>query len=131
MVEAHPVHERALPWLKQVRNGEDEGFVAAHTLAELYAILTTLPVQPRIPPATAQELIQRNVVDVLEVVALAADDYVAVLEQLSRFGLVGGVTYDALILWAARKADVDRIVTLNEKDFRRVSPKLVDRLVSP
>ena len=40
MVESHPMHSRALPWLQQVRAGEPEDsfFVAAHTLAELYAV---------------------------------------------------------------------------------------------
>lgn len=51
MVEGHPSHSAALPWLQRVK--VDTGLVAAHTLAELYAILTRLPVSPRIPPAMA------------------------------------------------------------------------------
>ena len=46
VVESHPAHSQALPWLQRVRNNVDTGLVAAHSLAELYAILTTLPVQP-------------------------------------------------------------------------------------
>lgn len=42
MVEAHPAHERALPWLQRVEAGIDSGVVAAHSVAELYAVLTTL-----------------------------------------------------------------------------------------
>ena len=45
MVEPHPMHERALPWLKRARSRDLEFFVAGHTLAELYAVLTTLPEQ--------------------------------------------------------------------------------------
>jgi predicted nucleic acid-binding protein len=48
MVEAHPAHMRALPWLQKAQGGTDTWLVAAHSLAELYAILTTLPVRPRI-----------------------------------------------------------------------------------
>lgn len=60
MVEAHPAHTQALPWLQKAQAGADTWLVAAHSLAELYAILTTLPVRPRILPAVARELIQRN-----------------------------------------------------------------------
>lgn len=131
MVEAHPVHERALPWLQGVRDGTHKGFVAAHSLAELYSILTTLPVQPRIPPVVAQRLIEQNVISSCEVVPLSVEDYAAVIAHLSELGIVGGATYDALILYAAIKTGVDRVVTLNEKDFRKVYPHFADRLIAP
>ena len=131
MVEAHPVHELALPWLQRVKEGRDIGLVAAHSLAELYAVLTTLPVQPRIPPMVAQRLIRQNVLSVCEVVSLSEKDYAAVLDDLSEAGMVGGVTYDALILYAALKAGVDRVVTLNEEDFRRIYPEFADKVISP
>lgn len=57
MVESHRAHESALTCLRRVAQGEDEGFVATHTLAELYSVLTTLPVQPRISPSGAVRLI--------------------------------------------------------------------------
>lgn len=131
MVEAHPAHVQALPWLQRAKSGTDNGLVAAHSLAELYAVLTTLPLQPRILPAVAQALIKRNVLDVFEVVTLSDKDYEAVIEHLSDLGIIGGATYDALILHAAVKANIDQIVTLNEKDFRRVNPALADKIVSP
>jgi predicted nucleic acid-binding protein len=90
-----------------------------------------LPLQPHIPPAIVQELIKRNVLDILEVVPLSNEDYVAVVDHLSRLGIVGGATYDALILYSASKADVDRVVTLNEKDFCRVYPELTEKIVAP
>lgn len=40
-------------------------------------------------------------------------------------------TSDALILQTAAKANVDQVVTLNEKDFRRVHPDLAEKIVSP
>lgn len=131
MVEAHPVHENALPWLRGVKDGTHKGFVAAHSIAELYSILTTLPVQPRIPPVAAQRLIHQNVITSCEVVSLTDKDYAAVIAHLSELGIVGGATYDALILYAGIKTDVDRVVTLNEKDFRKVYPHFADRLIAP
>ncbi len=33
MVEAHPMHERALPWLQRVKEKTITGIVAAHSIA--------------------------------------------------------------------------------------------------
>ena len=131
MVEAHPMHASALPWLRRAKEKLDTGLAAAHSIAELYAILTTLPVRPRIVPAIAYELINHDVLDILEVVSLSAEDYIAVIKRLSELGISGGATYDALILQAAAKAGADQIVTLNESDFRRVAPDLADRIIGP
>ncbi|MBI4964362.1 MAG: PIN domain-containing protein [Desulfomonile tiedjei] len=131
MVEAHPVHENALPWLQRVKDGTDEGFVAAHSIAELYSILTTLPVRPRISSVVARRLIDQNVITSCNVVALSEEDYVTVLIHLSELGIVGGGIYDALIMYAGIKSGVDRFITLNEKDFRKVYPQFADRLAGP
>lgn len=131
MIEAHPAHALALPWLQRVRDRVDIGLVATHSLAELYAILTTLPIKPRISPVVAQQLIKRNVLDVCEVVSLSGKDYATVIDRLSDLGITGGATYDVLIMHAASKAKADQVVTLNEQDFRRVHPDLADRISSP
>jgi predicted nucleic acid-binding protein len=131
MVEVHPAHSSALPWLQGVKDGAHEGFVAAHSIAELYSILTTLPIRPRIAPVVAWSLINHNVIDLCDVVSLSEEDYTAVMDHLSELGLIGGVTYDALILYAGIKTGVDRVITLNEKDFRKVYPHFAERLSGP
>lgn len=131
MVEGHPAHVQGLAWLKRVRRGPDKGLVAAHSLAELYAILTTLPVHPPISPSDARRLIQHNIIGFLEIVFLSDEDYIQVIEHLVQQGIVGGATYDALILRAAEKAEVDLVVTLNEKDFRRIYPGLAAKITVP
>jgi len=131
MVESHPAHLQALPRLQRVKDGTDVGLVAAHSLAELYAILTTLPVRPRISPTIVRDLIEHNILGVFEVVFLSDKDYVAVIAHLSDLGIIGGATYDALILHAASKANVEQVVTLNERDFVRVHPALADRITPP
>ena len=50
---------------------------------------------------------------------------------MSALGLSGGVVYDALVAQAARKAQVDRLLTLNEADFRRVWPDAAARIAPP
>lgn len=131
MVEAHPAHEQALAWLRRVAEGTDKGLVAAHTLAELYAVLTTLPVHPPISPSDAKQLIQHNVAERLEIVFLSDQDYLQLLEHLAARGIIGGAIYDALILHAAVSAKADLVVTLNAKDFQRVYPNLADKIVAP
>jgi predicted nucleic acid-binding protein len=131
MVEAHPAHEKSLLWLQRIKKGVDSGLVSAHSVAELYAILTTLPVKPRISPVIAHKLIQLNVFDLCKVAPLDAEDYRTVTRHLSEEGIIGGVTYDAIILYAAIKEKADRVVTLNESDFRRIYPQLAEQIISP
>lgn len=131
MIEAHPAHEKSLLWLQRIKQGSDSGLVSAHSVAELYAILTTLPMKPRISPLVAYNLIQRNVFDLCEVLPLSAEDYSAVIKHLSEEGITGGVTYDAVILYAAITGKADRVVTLNEGDFRRIYPQMAEQIVSP
>jgi predicted nucleic acid-binding protein len=130
MVASHPAHQLALMRLQKIKDGTDYGIVAAHSVAELYAILTRLPVQPRITSAIAQQLIKHNVIDICEVIALSNQDYATLVDHLADVGIIGGATYDALILHAAALAHVDQIITLNEKDFRRVYPSLSEKIAS-
>jgi predicted nucleic acid-binding protein len=131
MVESHPAHQRALPWLQRAREGQFEISIATHTLAELYAVLTRLPLSPRIGPATARRLIRTNVEDVAAIVVLTEEDYREVLSNMSELGLSGGTVYDALAVQAAKKSEADCLLTLNESDFRRVWPEASGRIVSP
>ena len=131
MLEAHPMHARAFPWLRRVRKGEAALVMASHTLAELYAVLTELPVSPRIAPATAWRMIRENLLPFAEVVSLSSADYRAALQNLAELGVGGGAAYDALIVKAAAKAGAEKIVTLNAEDFRRVAPEMADRIGEP
>lgn len=101
MVEPHPMHERALPWLKRARSGELELFVASHTLAELYAVLTALPVSPRISPGAAWRLICEDVITPARVTSISPSDYGAAVRRVADLGLSGGIIYDAIITRAA------------------------------
>ncbi len=104
---------------------------AAHSVAELYAVLTGLPLRPRITAAIAWRLIDENITPTAAVVALTWNDYRAVIKRLSDAGVVGGVTYDTLIARAAQKARVARLVALNPADFQRVWPEGRHLITSP
>jgi predicted nucleic acid-binding protein len=131
IVEPHPMHSHAFPWLVRAKSKEIDMAVAAHTLAELYAVLTTLPVIPRITPGAARRLIHENVETTAKIVSLSSQDYVSAIKNLSDSGLSGGIIYDALIIRAAQKVNVDKILTLNANDFKRVWPESEPRFVVP
>ncbi len=121
-IESHPMHKVSLKRLNNVRTGADAFIVGGHTLAELYAVLTRLPVRPAIGSALARRLIEENTQDA-EVSVLSAKDYLRVLARMDEKGLRGGVVYDALLFHAACKGKADLLITLNEKDFRRIQMK--------
>jgi len=118
-VQSHPVHTAAWEWLEQTLEGAHNGVVATHTLAELYAVMTRLPLRPAIPPTVALQLIEENL-EGFHTVALSAADYRAVLRRLEKLNLAGGAVYDALIAQAALKAKAERLLTLNPGHFRRL-----------
>ncbi len=122
MVSSHPAHRRSLLCLQQAIGNRFEIHVCAHTLAELYAVLTRLPLSPKISPALARRLIRKNVEDIAKIVRLDGAEYGSMLDEVSELGLIGGVVYDAIIAFSAKKAGVDYMLTLNEADFRRVWP---------
>jgi predicted nucleic acid-binding protein len=124
MVESHPHHERSVAWLRKAGAGDIPWVVAAHSLAETYAVLTTLPVKPRISPALASRLIRENVLASAEIVALSPREYQAAVARLADNGIPGGVIYDALLAFAAEKAEATRLLTLNCDDFRRAWPPI-------
>ena len=122
LVENHPRHGDAASRLDQAYAGEIQLVICAPAVAELFSTLTALPISPRISPDEARRLIVENVLGHAEVVPLDASDYETVMNQMADRGLSSGIVYDALHVQAAQKADVDRLWTLNERDFNRVWP---------
>ncbi len=123
IVESHPMHTKCLPWLQRAKAGEVECIVVSHTLAETYAVLTTLPVKPRISPLVAQRLIDNNLQEIARMVPLTIADYWNTIQRMTALGLSGGTIYDALIATVARRLSADKLLTLNADDFRRVWPE--------
>ena len=121
LVEAHPAHARAAQRLERLLSEGTALFLCAHSLAELFAVLTRLPVAPRIGPDQTRRLIAENL-DLLsiEIVALEAQDYAVAIRRMADIGAAGGAIYDMLVVQAALKAKADGVLTLNEGDFSRL-----------
>ncbi|MBN1835026.1 MAG: PIN domain-containing protein [Spirochaetales bacterium] len=120
LVEAHPRHAESFIRLAQARAAEIDGLISAHSVAEAYAVLSALPVSPRITPSAAWALVEHSVLPYVETVDLPSAVVWQVVERLARRGLSGGVVYDALIAAAAQQGGAQCIFTLNPDDFRRV-----------
>ena len=131
LVESHPMHGRAFPWLKQAKEKQFELVVASHTLAELYAVLSTLPLKPRISSSVAWRLIKENIESTSKVISLTPAEYSSTIKSMSEMGLSGGTIYDALIAKVAQKAKVERLLTLNINHFRRVWQDEENKIITP
>jgi len=130
MVQKHVHHSRSAPWLTRAARGEIAGLVCTHSLAETYAILTSMPLRPRIQPQAALAGIRQNLV-AFDFIPLTQQDYQDTLEELVRLGLLGGVVYDALAAKAALIAGADTLLTLNSKDFLRLGPTVSALILEP
>ena len=122
---AHPQHA----WALEQRHRAEAVVLSAHSLAEVYKVVTGHP-RIRFTP----ELALQTVADLAaqsRVIPLTAGDYQAALTRCARLGLSGSVIFDALIAQAALKAEAGAIVTLNPRDFLRLGDDVRALVVSP
>ncbi len=130
-VRHHPHHPQAARAVNEVIGRSHSGYITAHSLAEMYAVLTRLPLQPMIHPTEARRIIEENVVAHFHVLALAGKDYREVLRQMAGEGIKGGAVYDALLLHCARRKGCERIYTFHTGHFERLAPDLSGRICAP
>jgi len=130
IIEAHPKHEIAFSWLVRANEKEFELVVSAHSILEVYSVLTAAPFKPKISPLAAKKLIRINIERIATIQYLNSKDYLRLLESVSSLELHGGIVYDALIFECAKKSNVAKIATLNAKDFNRLNVENSIELVS-
>lgn len=124
-------HEHHEPSLRVfARATKETGCCAVHSLAELYSVTTRMPLPYRLSATEALPLLQ-NVRKRLTLVQLDADQYLQSLQDAAYRGIVGGATYDALLLACALKAQARTIYTWNVAHFRRALPAAADRIHVP
>jgi predicted nucleic acid-binding protein len=96
---------------------KEDSFCALRTFGEVYAVLTGMPLRPRISGkdgvAILNQIRQR-----LTLVSLTEDEYFSALEKVSA-SIIGGAAYDALIARCAVKAGAEVLLTWNLRDFTR------------
>ena len=131
LIDSHPQFPIAFPWLLKVKHGEINGYIGTHTLAELYAVLLSLPTQRKISTTDIWRLIQQSILSVFDVIDLTKSDYRIILQSIANYNIRGGATYDALIAQAASKAKVDKLLTFNPGHFQRLYPSLAKLIEQP
>lgn len=131
-LKSHPHHHAARPVVERVKAGRDQGCVAAHSLAELYAVLTRLPGGNQVATTVAWQLISENVLKDFTVIGLTTKEYADTLAAAAANGVEGGKTYDALLLAAAAKSGAERIYTTNVRHFQSLADdRLSARIAAP
>jgi predicted nucleic acid-binding protein len=59
--QSHPHYAQPRSALLRVAAGQDKGYMGQHSIAEVFAALTHLPVQPRIHPVEAERIVDEPV----------------------------------------------------------------------
>ncbi len=90
-VESHIKHKNALSYLRKAKNREFKLFVSAHTILELYSVLTSAPFNPKITAAKAKELIDTNIKAIAKIIYLTDKDYFRIVKKMSNSNLIGGI----------------------------------------
>jgi predicted nucleic acid-binding protein len=130
--QSHPHYAQARPALLRVATGQDQGFMSSHSIAEVFAALTRLPVRPRIHPVEAARIVTDNILPHFEVVPICKEDYLEAMNTMASSGWVGAKLYDALLLRCAARCTVERIYTFNLGDFKQLAPSaLHERICAP
>jgi predicted nucleic acid-binding protein len=113
-----------------LRFNRNEGGCAAHTLAEVYAVLTGKSGKDRVSGDEAL-LFLGDVRSRLTTVALDPTEYIQAIEQAAALGIAGGGIYDALLGRCALKANAGTIYTWNAKHFERLGSEIQKRVRTP
>jgi len=107
----------------------DDSFCALRTLGEVYAVLTGLPVRPRITGAEGMAILEQ-IRAKLTVISLNEQEYVSAIQAVSET-IVGGAAYDALVARCAIKAQAEVLLTWNVRDFTRFGPDIARLVKTP
>ena len=124
----HPDHAASVSLYKSL--SKKQGLCAAHSLAEVFSIMTRLPVRPAIPPEQALFFVD-DIYHRYSIVALHASEYFLTIRTLAERGLGRSLVYDALIARSAQKSKADALFTWDVADFQRIAPEMADRIRTP
>lgn len=127
----HPHYPISMQALARLRAGGGERAICAHALAEAYSALTATPFSPRVLPAEAEQIIQRQCGGGLAVLPMLPEHYLRATRMCVQGGWLGGAIYDALHICAAEQAGCDAIWTFNMKHLTRLAPEWVGRISAP
>jgi predicted nucleic acid-binding protein len=124
----HKDHERSLEVFAAANR--ETGACGAHSLAEVYAAMTALPVRP-VLSAEQVCLFVEQIPERLTIITLDEADYLKAIREVAERRAAGGRVYDALLLACARKSQAETIYTWDVRHFRQLAPDLAERIRTP
>ena len=125
----HVHHEASLAAIATA--SKKKTFCAAHTLVEVYSVMTRLPVRPRINPEQGLLFVE-SIRERFSIVALSEKEVYEVVAAAAGRGVGGGKIYDAMILRCAEKSKAEAVYTWNLDDFRQLAAEgTMERLRTP
>ena len=92
-----------------------------HALAETFSILTGGQRARRVDAELAAMLIEKSLLPFVATISLTGKEVMGALAGARSRGVRGGAVYDYLHLIAARKAGVQRLVTLDQRQFQALA----------
>lgn len=131
LVEEHPHHAPAAAILNTVFSAGERGYISAHGLVEVYAVLTRAPFPLRIYPDEAWKMLEEGILPHVDVIGLDGADYRRLVEFAAGRNWSGGRVYDLVHLAVARMAGCDRLYTFNVKDFRAMAGEFPGEICAP
>jgi len=124
-------HVHHVPSLKRFAAADKElSACGIHSLAEVYSVMTALPVKPMIPPEQALLFVE-EVRNRLTLVSLSAEEYFDAIQNAASRGFTGGRIYDSLLLACAAKCKAQAVYTWNLKHYQSLAPGLAPRIQIP
>jgi predicted nucleic acid-binding protein len=131
-VKGHPHNVPALAILEELLRRGHRGVIGAHSLTEVYSVLTRTPFKPPLYPSEVWQIIEQMILPHMELVTLNAEEYREVVQRCAAGGWAGGRVHDSVHLRCAQKAECDRVYTFNVKDFRRLAPAgFAEKIAAP
>lgn len=113
-----------------LRFPKQQACCGAHSLAEVYAVLTGRVGKERVSGDEAL-LFLTDVRERLTIISLTAEDYTKAIKEAAVLGIAGGTIYDLLLAHCAVKAKAANIYTWNVRHFMRLGSAVASRLKTP
>ena len=118
LVDFGPQSAPAQSLLHAVAEKQVAGVATAwHCCLEFFSVATRLPVEFRLRPADAAQLLEDEIFGRMSVHDLPAEDRVGMIKAAARDVTAGGRIYDAHIAEVARTAGAAVVVTDNRRHF--------------
>jgi predicted nucleic acid-binding protein len=127
-IDQHGHHEASLKAYLEADKKRD--CCGVHSLAEVYSTLTRMPASHRASPDQAM-LFLEDMARRLTFIALNAEEYWDAIAGGAASGVLGGLTYDALLARCALKAKVETILTWNVGHFQQLGIHVARLIKTP